>query len=144
MIRRVLAPALDEGHASLTLDAEDANSDKPAVVELVPAVADAARLVVAVDRPGEAYIDVGNYGTHFELWEEPGESFDRALAGITEAVARGGYEEWVRLGSNGRLVAAKGVFRHAAGRRRVVMHNTLGWLVQHRPGWRHVRYAPYD
>lgn len=143
ILKGAAAAPLAERRAALDWSADESAGDRPAVVEIKPARPDAAPLVVAVDRPGEAYIDVGLHGTHFELWEREGEPFDRALRRIAVAVIDGRYEEWVRLGSGGRLIAAKGLFHHDAKRPEVVMHNTFGWLVNRRPGWTHIQYGPY-
>ena len=142
-LRMVAAAPLAENRASLDWGFPEGVHDPPGVIELIPRVSGAAPLIVAVDRPGEAYIDVGPHGTHFELWERPGPPFELALREIAESVVFGRYEEWVRLDAGGRLIAAKGVLGREEGRPRTVVHNTLGLWTRRRPGWRHVRYVPY-
>lgn len=115
----------------------------PVGVALTPLRADACPVSVLTDTPGEAYVEVGRHGTRFELWEREGQGFDSAVRGLVEAVVEGRYEEWVRLGRNERRVAAKGVFHLEDGTPRTVLHNTLGLLVERRPGWRHITYTPY-
>jgi hypothetical protein len=139
VVHAVARRALDDSAARLIRWPREPTGDLPAGVDLEPTSDRAARLTIAVDKPGQAYIDVGRHGTHFEVWEKAGEGFDRAISSIVDAVMRGAYEEWVKLGRDDRLVAAKGVFHELDGGPRTVRHNALGLFADRRPGWTHVR-----
>jgi len=141
VIVRVAAPLIDSGRAALELTPKgEYDPDSPGSLELTPANPNACRLWIGTDVLGEAYVSMGNRGTHFEIWlSKDLDHFERYVEQIVIGVIEGKYEEWVHPDEE--RDKAFGTFRNVPDSR--ILHNLLWFPRRSRDSYEHIRYERY-